>query len=161
MRPMRRKDREITDPEKIHQIISDCHCCRLGFCDQGKAYIVPLNFGHVLKDGKYVFYFHGAKEGRKIDLIRETGWASFEMDTGYRLHTTNDHEACAYTAAFQSIIGGGTVSFVEDPEEKRKALSCIMAHNTGRSDWTFPDAMLNVTCIYQLEVEELSCKEHE
>ena len=41
---MRRTDREITDAEKITQIIQTCHCCRLGFCDNGAVYIVPLNF---------------------------------------------------------------------------------------------------------------------
>jgi nitroimidazol reductase NimA-like FMN-containing flavoprotein (pyridoxamine 5'-phosphate oxidase superfamily) len=50
---------------------------------------------------------------------------------------------------------------VEEPEEKRKALSRIMAHNTGRENWEFPDGALNATCVYKLEVEELSCKEHE
>ena len=159
MRPMRRHDREITDPEKINSIISSCHCCRLGFCDQGKAYIVPLNFGHAVEDGTHVFYFHGAKEGRKIDLIRETGWAGFEMDTGYQLHEAD--QACGHSAAFQSIIGGGRVSFVEDLEGKRKALARILGHNTGRSDWEFPEAAVKATCIYKLEVEELSCKEHE
>ena len=159
MRPMRRHDREVTDPEKINSIISSCHCCRLGFCDQGKAYIVPLNFGHAVENGTRVFYFHGAKEGRKIDLIRETGWAGFEMDTGYQLHEAG--QACGHSAAYQSIIGGGRVSFVENPDDKRKALACIMAHNTGRRDWEFPEAAVNATCIYKLEVEELSCKEHE
>ena len=159
MRPMRRKDREITDPETIQQILSSCRCCRLGLCDQGKAYIVPLNFGCALGDGTYVLYFHGAQEGRKIDLIRKTGWAGFEMDTGYQLNEAD--QACGYSAAFQSIIGGGRVSFIEDPEEKKKALCCIMAHNTSRSDWVFPEAALKATCVYKLDVEELSCKEHE
>ena len=44
---MRRKDREITDPGKIREIIAACDCCRLGFCDGGRAYIVPLDFGFV------------------------------------------------------------------------------------------------------------------
>ena len=69
MHPMRRQDREVTDPEKINSIISSCHCCRLGFCDQGKAYLVPLNFGHAVENGTRVFYFHGAKEGRKIEQM--------------------------------------------------------------------------------------------
>ena len=39
---MRRNDREVTDIAKISDIISKCHCCRLGFYDAGKVYIVPL-----------------------------------------------------------------------------------------------------------------------
>ena len=66
---MRRTDREITDAEKITQIIQTCHCCRLGFCDNGAVYIVPLNFGYAEENGKRVFYFHSAKSGRKLDQM--------------------------------------------------------------------------------------------
>lgn len=156
---MRRKDREITDPEKIRQILDGCHCCRLGLCDQGRAYIVPLNFGYAQDgDGQYTFYFHGAGEGRKIDLMKADRWAGFEMDTGYQIHEAD--KACGWSAAFCSIIGGGEITFLESPEDKRQALTRIMAHVSGREDWTFPDAAVEGTCVYKLEVRELSCKEH-
>ena len=77
---MRRTDREITDAEKITQIIQTCHCCRLGFCDNGAVYIVPLNFGYAEENGKRVFYFHSAKSGRKLDLIAGTPSVGFELD---------------------------------------------------------------------------------
>ena len=80
---MRRKDREVTDRAEIRAIIAACDCCRLGLCGGGRAYVVPLDFGFVEEGGRCAFYFHGAQEGRKIDLIRETGWAAFEMDTGH------------------------------------------------------------------------------
>lgn len=155
---MRRKDREITDPERIDAIIRDCHCCRLGLCDQGRAYIVPLNFGFVHADGRRVFYFHGAKEGRKIDLIRQTGWAGFELDTNYQLHESET--ACGHSARFRSVIGGGKVSIVETPEEKQAGLEAIMLQSTGRSQWAFAPEMLAAVCVFRLEVEELACKEH-
>lgn len=155
---MRRKDREITDREKIDGIIAACTCCRLGFCDQGRVYIVPLSFGTAVEDGKRVFYFHSAKEGRKIDLIRAGGAVGFEMDTNYKLNESA--QACGYSARFQSVIGTGTVAFVEDLAAKKAALDRIMAHTAGRSGWDFPDKAVEATCIFRLEVEELSCKEH-
>ena len=57
-------------------------------------------------------------------------------------------------------MGGGPVSFVEDAEEKKKALSVIMLHNTDRADWDFPEDMVKNTGVFKLEVEEISCKEH-
>ena len=75
---MRRKDREVTDPVKIREIITACNCCRLGFRDGGRAYIVPMDFGFAETDGRWTFYFHSAKEGRKIDLLKAQGWASFQ-----------------------------------------------------------------------------------
>lgn len=82
---MRRRDREVSDPAKIREIIAACHCCRLGFADGGKIYIVPLNFGYQEEDGQRTFFFHSAPEGRKIDLIEKTHYAGFELDAHYQL----------------------------------------------------------------------------
>ena len=59
---MRRKDREVTDPKRIADVISRCSCFRIGFYDDGEVCIVPLNFGYEIKDDTYILYFHGAKE---------------------------------------------------------------------------------------------------
>ncbi|WP_343208364.1 pyridoxamine 5'-phosphate oxidase family protein [Anaerolentibacter hominis] len=155
---MRRKDREITDRTRINEIIADCYCCRLGFNDNGRIYIVPLNFGFEDTDGKRIFYFHGAAEGRKIDLIKNTHYAGFELDTNYKLKDAAS--ACSYSAAFQSVIGEGRVDLIEDSDQKKHALRCIMYHNTGRADWDFSPAMLDKLSVFSLEAEELSCKEH-
>lgn len=155
---MRRKDREVTDSEKIQKIISDCNCCRVGFNDGGEVYIVPLSFGVCRNNGKYVFYFHSAEEGRKIELIRRSPRVGFEMDANYRL--TEDDKACSCTAAFQSVIGSGIVSIVEDAEEKITGLSCLMERSTGRSGWKFSEKEVQAVCVFKLEVCKLSCKEH-
>ena len=42
---MRRKDREITGLAEIMEILSRCQVCRLGMCQKGMPYVVPLNFG--------------------------------------------------------------------------------------------------------------------
>lgn len=156
---MRRKDREVTDPEKIEAIIGSCHCCRLGFYDNGSVYIVPLSFGYEKHGEKRVFYFHSAMEGRKIDLIKTGQAVGFEMDANYELRQAVD--ACGYTAGFQSIIGTGKVSLVETIEEKIHGLKQIMFHNTGKTEWTFLPKVLEHVSVFKLEVSELSCKEHE
>lgn len=120
--------------------------------------MVPVNFGYAVEDGRTVFYFHGAREGRKIDLIRDTGWACMQMEEGYQLHRAD--RPAGHSAAFRSIIAEGPVSFVEDAEEKRRALSLVMAHAAGRENWEFPDAALNSVCVYRLEAQALTCKEH-
>lgn len=155
---MRRKDREISERNRIREIILSCHCCRLGFCDGGEVYIIPLNFGYEEKDGKRIFYFHGAREGRKIGLIAQTQHAGFELDTGYALIEAGT--ACQHSARYQSVVGTGRVAIIGEPEEKRAALQTIMLHYTGKNDWDFPDAALGSVCVFKLEVEKLSCKEH-
>ena len=158
---MRRKDREVTDPVRIADIISRCTCLRIGFQDDGEVYIVPLNFGYAVKDEAYVFYFHGAKEGRKMDLIRKSPKVGFEMDTDFTVYTRNDSDiACSYTARFQSIVGNGTVSMVPDIGEKKLGLSLIMEHNTGKQKWNFDEKMVDAVAVFKLEVTKMSCKEH-
>ena len=155
---MRRKDREVTDSVRIREIIASCDCCRLGLCDGDKAYIVPLDFGFVEKDGHYTLYFHGANEGRKLDLIRKTGWAAFEMDTGHEWVV--GETAQQNTSRFQCVMGGGPVTLLETEEEKREGLLALLAHVTGRDQWEIGGAALEKTQVFRLDVEELSCKVH-
>ncbi len=155
---MRRQDREIKDPELIRKAIDDCNICRIGFNDKGGVYIIPMNFGYSTENDKYIFYFHGAKEGRKFSLAAESPMVGFEMDTDYRL---NEAElACGYSARFRSIIGTGRISIVEDEAERIRGLQSIMHKATGRSDWDFPPAALTKTAVFRLEVSEMSCKGH-
>lgn len=155
---MRRKDREITDDKLITNIISKCHCCRLAFCDSGIPYIVPMNFGFEQNENQFVFYFHSAKEGRKIELIKSGNIVGFELDMNYMLHEAD--KPCEYSARFQSIIGTGNVVFLTENEEKEYALSQIMFHQTGKKEWEFPTKMLDAVAVFKLVVKELSCKEH-
>lgn len=69
---MRRTGREIRDNETIFQILKKSYCCRFGLIDEGKVYIVLLNFGEVIHEDHIILYFHSAKDGRKIELIKKT-----------------------------------------------------------------------------------------
>lgn len=156
---MRRKDREVLDEVKIDEFIRNCDCCRIGFYDKenNEVYIIPLNFGYSHVDNKRVFYFHGAKEGRKIELISKTKKVSFEMDSNHELIVGK--MACNYSERYQSVIGTGLISFVEDKDQKIAALNEIMFQSTGKKDWDFPEPMLNGVVVFKIEVTSLSAKE--
>ena len=156
---MRRKDREVTDSAKIEDIIRRCTCCRIGFQDNGEVYIVPLNFGYEVKDNAYTFYFHGAKTGRKMDLIQKNPRVGFEMDTNYVLKESDI--ACGCSAYFQSIIGAGIMRIVSDDKEKKLGLSLIMEHNTGKREWDFDEKRVNAVAVFKLTVTKMRCKEHQ
>mgnify|MGYP000546288364 CR=1 FL=1 len=103
---MRRQDREVLQPEQIDAIIESCDCLRLGLNAEDGAYIVPLNFAYV--PGKPAkFYFHSAKEGRKVDMIGQGAKAGFELDGAHRLGEAET--GCRHTFFYQSVIGTGTV----------------------------------------------------
>ncbi len=155
---MRRSDREVTDIERIKEIVSECSCCRLGFNDENGAYIVPLCFGCGWENNELTLYFHSAKEGRKLELIKKGGRAGFEMDKSFMVKPGK--AACDFSAGFQSVIGYGSICFIENATEKAEALDKIMAHNTGREGWEYPSAMLASVCLFKLKAESLTCKEN-
>ncbi|MEA4941246.1 hypothetical protein SDC9_85514 [bioreactor metagenome] len=156
MREMRRKDREITDKAEIYRVLDECDVCRVGFCDGGEVYIVPLNFGYGEKNGKLTFYFHSAGQGRKVELFRRGGSVGFELDCAHQL--VEAEKACGYTEKYKSIVGTGRTYEVPE-EEKLAAMKTVMAHYTD-AELEFDPATLERVRLFALEVEELSCKEN-
>ena len=67
---MRRKDRELKDMADIVSIAKRETVCTVAFHDEPCPYLIPLNYGAEVEDGKLILYFHGAKEGTKLDRIR-------------------------------------------------------------------------------------------
>lgn len=155
---MRRSDREVTSEQRIEEIIEACQIIRLGIHDEERIYIVPLHFGYERDDGGYVFYCHGASEGKKIKLLKTNGYVGFELDGGYEIIPAA--VACGYSSTFYSVIGEGQVSFVEEDTEKIKALQMIMKHYTHTTDWELPLAAVKNTAVLKLVCESMTCKEH-
>lgn len=156
---MRRKDREITDFNKALEILNSCDCVRLGLKDDAECYIVPLNFGVFSEEaGKMKLYFHGAPEGRKIELIKKNTTAAFEADTKHAL--VRGENACDCSFLYQSVMGTGNIRLLTDTKEKSAALTLIMKHYDNNFDGDFPPHALDGVALIELFVNEWSCKEH-
>ena len=152
---MRRKDREVTDAGKIREAIEDSHCCRLGFYDEGEVYIVPMNFGYTEEEEKRIFYFHSAKEGKKLDLLRKDDHVCFEMDYDHEMIPAK--YACAYNFRYASVVGRGHCEIITDVDEKIKALELLMKHQTGE-DFVMEAKHTLAVEILKITVEEFTGK---
>ena len=155
---MRRRDREITDENAIAEFIAKEQILRIAFYDKGDIYIVPVNYGYSY-DEQYSFYFHGAKAGRKYELAKKKPTVRFEIDGNYML--IGSEVACGFSATFQSVIGTGTLSLVEDNAEKINGLNAIMKQTTSKAEWNYSDEMLDAVVVFKLVVDKLSCKAKE
>ena len=154
---MRRKDREITDINEKLALLKKCKVCRLGLCADNEPYIVPLNFGFSFTDDALTLYFHSALEGKKINILRENPRACFEIDAEHELIPGDN--ACNYSFRFASLIGFGNISFIEDSNEKKKALNLLMQHQTNTDRvFNFRDEEIANVLVYQLKVSEFSGK---
>lgn len=153
---MRRKEREITDPARLHEVIEKCKVCRLAMYDGEKPYIVPMNFGYDFEDGLRL-YFHCAREGKKLDILKENPEVCFEMDCeGSVIEGENDNE---WSFAYASVIGNGKIRILPD-EEKNYALSKIMEHFTGRTEFEFDRAAAERTALLELTADGYTGKQH-
>lgn len=152
---MRRKDREVTNKEDILRIINDAKYLHLALFDGEYPYIVSMHYGYV-GGNPMVFYMHCAKEGHKIDLIKNNSNAAITLECNVMLQESSN--ACSYTSTFSSIFAKGKVLLVEDNEEKKKALELIMKNQSGKH-FNITDNMASSVSIIKFVATELSAKE--
>ena len=153
---MRRSDREIIAISEIIEIINKCDICRLAFSDNNTPYIVPMNFGYEYENNQLTLYFHGAKDGKKYDIIKNNPVACFEMDCSCKLIEAD--EACKYTMEYESVIGSGVIIMCEKTDEKIHAFKMIMEKYAKTKEFNFPDHALDVVNIFKLSVSEFTGK---
>ena len=155
---MRRKERAVTEPAKIREIIRKSQVLRVGYCDRGEVYIVPVNFGCAEENEAYTFYFHGASGGRKYALSKQGCPVGFELEAVAEV-VVDDTRPCSSTCRFQSVIGTGRISLITDLEEKRRLLRLILSHYTDAHLCQFDEASIRQTAVFQLRAEQMTCKE--
>lgn len=157
---MRRSDRAIVKKEEIENILLSCKVCRLAMIENNQPYIVPLNFGYTWDD-ELILYFHGAKQGRKIDAMKINKEVCFEMDCDHEL-IPGDY-ATDYSYGYRSIIGYGKISFKETMEEKRKALEVLMLQQANMpkhliKKLPYENKWVDACAVFTLKVTSLQAK---
>ena len=153
---MRRNDREITDPGRIREILEKSVIIHLGLMDGTYPYVLPLHYGFEFSGGKLVFYMHGAREGYKLDLIRQNPHAGFAVDCEVEQISGNG-DPCMYSSYFASVMGKGRVSVVEDIDEKIHGLQVLMETQTKKT-FAFDERMANAVCVIKLTCDSFSAK---
>ncbi len=148
---MRRKDREITDKTEIEEIIKKAKVCHVAFCQDDQPYIVPFNFGY--RDN--CLYFHSARDGRKIDMIRHNDKVCFEFDVDHKMNRRG--LACEWSFSYQSVVGFGRASIIDDSEEKRRGLGIIMAQYSKRK-FEFLDEKIKNVVLIKIDIESMTGK---
>lgn len=152
---MRRTDREVSGMENLISIIKKCNVCRLAFFDEEYPYIIPLNFGYSYESEELILYFHGAKAGKKLDLIHANNKVGFEMDCSHKL--IEGDEACEYSMEFESVCGNGYMEHL-DKESKPFALTRLMKQYTDMENFHFNEKVLDATEVLQLKVCNITGK---
>ena len=153
---MRRKDRQITDLEAIRAILDKAKVLHLAMIDGDRPYVVPLNYGYTLADGRLTLYLHSAREGRKLDVLRQNDRVAFVLETNVSQVSGGDIP-CKYGEAYASVMGEGRAVLLTDSAEKMAALSILMKTQTGR-EFAFTPAMAESVAVLRVNVDSFSAK---
>jgi nitroimidazol reductase NimA-like FMN-containing flavoprotein (pyridoxamine 5'-phosphate oxidase superfamily) len=155
---MTKREREITDITKIEEILSSCTYLHLGLVDDGKPYVVPLNYGLTKDktDGHYIIYLHGANTGRKLVIIRKNHSCCFTMERN--ITPFEGRLACQYGMAYECIMGEGEIHIVENPQEKIESLKILMKTQTGKDNFEFDERMASIVSVMRIDVKTITAK---
>lgn len=151
---MRRSDRA-QDREFSLALIDRCtHGVIAISTGEPVPYCLPLSLVRVGEE----LYFHCAREGRKIDLLRRFPQVCITFVGDDRPFFA---APAMYSTWFQSVIVTGTASEVTDPTEKTEALRALCQKMTPEAMEGFLPAIaksLNVTAVWKIHMEEISGK---
>ena len=128
MSAMRQKARQVTDRAIICAMLDEMDTMYLGIHDEPAPYVVPLNFGYAF-DQDLVFYFHCAKSGHKLDLLRRSPHVCV---TASQFVSYAGGSVKGHMHDYRSVIARGTAQEIDvqkEPEAFYGALDRLLRHN--------------------------------
>ena len=150
---MRRNDREVESHDWMMEVLDQGQWMELALAGKdGWPYIVPLNYG--FSDDFIII--HCAKEGKKIDLLRENNKVAFNVAIDTEV-IRDENDPSEFSMKYRSVSGLGTAKFIEDAEEKREALKIIMEHYHGPKE-PITEGMLKATAVIKISITEITGK---
>lgn len=152
--PMRRKDRE-QSPAFAWDVAEACTYGVVSMTGaEGSPYGVPVN---LVRQGDRL-YFHCAREGRKLDCLRQNPQVCVTWVGN--VHVQQER----FTTRYESAIAFGDAAEVEDDAERREALRLLCQRYT-------PDAMdgfdrelqsaFSHTAVVRIQVREITGKRNQ
>ena len=155
MQGMTKRELQITDEKEIRAILDTAKVLHLGLCVDNEPYVVPMNYGYTMEDGRPVLYLHSATRGRKLDMIRRNPRVFFEMDCDWV--PFEGEKPCQYGLAYSSVMGRGEARIIEDVAEKMRARTLLMKSQTGK-DVSFNERLVSAVAVIRIDVAEYTAK---
>jgi nitroimidazol reductase NimA-like FMN-containing flavoprotein (pyridoxamine 5'-phosphate oxidase superfamily) len=149
---MRRHEREISDRGAIEGLLHQGSVIYLAMCDGDIPYVIPLSYGY---DGE-ALYIHCGLEGRKLDVLRRNPRVCFVVDPEREL--TTGEVSCGWSFRYRSVVGEGTVAFVESAAAKVAGLDVLMRQHGGAGGDYTAEALAQ-TLVLRVDITSLTGKQ--
>src|SRR5271157_813719 len=149
--------RRTMEEKGIMDLLRDAEVGQLAtVSEDGKPYVVPTCF---VFDGKRI-YFHCGLKGKKLDNIKANASVCFSVFKVLGLGVNADKPCNSWTY-YHSVLAAGTAHFVEDQEQKARALRLISEKYARGPVGEMPATEIERTCVVEIAIDELSGKTNE
>lgn len=149
---MRRFKQQISNEECIEILKNEPRGILSLLGDDGYPYGIPMSHFYDEKDGK--IYFHGAKEGHKIDAIKNYEKASFCVyDKGYR-------KEGEWALNIKSVVAFGKIKLITDIKKAEEICSNLVKKFTDDQEYLekeLANALSRVQCL-EFTIEHMTGK---
>ncbi len=151
---VRRKEREITDPEEMQKILKHTNYITIALCLNNEPYLVSLNHGY--EQARNCLYFHCAPEGKKLIYAKANPkvWGQAVSDFGVT-------DECDYS--YTCVHFSGNLSLISDLPEKKHGMEILIrqvALNPESKLAKIKPEKLENTTIGRIDIEYMSGKKH-
>ena len=150
-REIRRKKQLLPEETAIEMLQRNTSGTLALLGDDDYPYAVPLSF--IYLNGK--LYFHSAKNGHKIDAVRNYEKASFCVIDRDQIVPEK------FTTHYRSVIAFGKVRLIEEVEEMRSIATALAMKYSGDFAEQIPDefkAYVNNLVIIEMTIEHMTAK---
>ena len=150
-----KREREVTDINEIKEILDKSMIVHVGMIDGDEPYVVPMNYGYTMENGKLVLYLHSAVRGKKLEMIKENPRVFFSIDCDRK--PFEGKVACQYGTTYASVMGLGKAEVLETPEEKIDGLVKFMKTQTGK-DFAFDEKLVSIVSVIKITAKDFTAK---
>ncbi len=151
-RKMRRFKQQISNEDCIRILKEEPRGVLSMIGDEGYPYGIPVNHWYCEKDGK--IYFHGAREGHKIDAISKCDKVSLCVyDKGYR-------KEGEWALNIKSVVVFGRIRLIDDVRKAGEICEALCRKFTDDEEYIqkeLTNALPRVQCL-ELTIEHMTGK---
>ena len=151
---LRRKDREITDPDELQHLLKCTKYVTVALCMEDEPYLVSLNHGY--DEARKCLYFHCAPEGKKLVFLKANNkvWGEAVLDFGVT-------DECDYS--YTSVHFSGKMHLINDLAEKQHAIEVLVRQVSVNPEAKLAKIKLEKlekTTMGRIDIDYMSGKKH-
>ena len=144
----------IIEKEELESVITQSDICFVGITEaDGSPYVIPMNFGY--SDNEIIL--HSGPHGKHLDLLALNNRVCVTFCTDGKLVYQHPDVACSYSMVAKSVLCKGSVTFIENMDEKEEAMNITMKNYTDRPFKYSKPALENIK-VWRVKIDEMTGK---